>query len=419
MSDLLPIFSMVDLQNRVGTMALKSIISTIFLFALVMGVGFLGCSDADTPSNSPNFPDNGGSNGDGIGNYDPDPDPTEQPNDTSGTKGTWDLPKNEIVPGCLGRDCIPSIQRPEFIDIESASYLQDDDLVFGLVVDGQALAFPHRILDWHEVVNYDAGGKRIAVTYCPLTGSGVAIDVNTTALEGLDAALRSFGVSGLLYNNNLIVYDRVTLSNWSQMLLRCVNGRLRGTSIVVELLLETTWRSWKQMFPDSRVLSTDTGFNRPYDVFPYGNYKTDPFLLFPITHDDRRLPRKERLHGIVADRFNLTAKTYRFQIFEPARTVNDEVNGEPVVVAGMKSADFYVSYSRVADDGTVLTFDIKTESPHIYPFDLVDNEGNVWNILGEAVSGMRKGEKLKPTDSYNAYWFAWGAFFPDVPIYRF
>lgn len=112
------------------------------------------------------------------------------------------------------------------------------------------------------------------------------------------------------------------------------------------------------------------------------------------------------------------AKIYRFRLFENgARAINDDVNSNPVVIAGMESADFYISYSRLAKDGTILTFDVKTETPAIYPFDLIDNEGTVWNILGKAVSGPRSGEQLTPTVSYNAYWFAWGTFFPDVLIY--
>ncbi|MFQ6115637.1 MAG: DUF3179 domain-containing (seleno)protein [bacterium] len=143
-----------------------------------------------------------------------------------------------------------------------------------------------------------------------------------------------------------------------------------------------------------------------------GSYKIDPFLLFPISIDDTRLPRKEPLHGIITDRFEFKAKTYRFPLFENvAHASNDEVDGRPVVVAGMKSADFCISYSRVVRGGKVLTFGVKTELPNIYPFDLVDNEGNVWNVLGEAISGPRTGQKLTPTLSYNAYWFAWVHFF--------
>jgi hypothetical protein len=378
-------------------------ISIIFCFSIIFVL--FGCSNDNISSSSSNLP---------YGNYNPNEDndsspPAENPNDV---KTKWDVPGGgaEVITGCLGLDCIPSLQDPLLVSLQEATYLQDDDLVFGLIVGNAIRAYPHRILDWHEIINEHFNINDIALTYCPLTGSGVAIET--------EANLKSFGVSGLLYNNNLIPYDRGTFSNWSQMLLRCVNGPLRGTEMKTVPLIETSWKTWKQMFPNSLVVSDNTGFDRPYNIFPYGNYKTDPFLLFPIMIDDTRLPRKERLHGIITDRFEQKAKTYRFSLFENgARAINDEVNGESVVVAGMKSADFYISYSRVAQDGTILTFDVNTESPNIYPFDLVDNEGTVWNILGEAVSGPRTGERLTPTISYNAYWFAWGTFFPNVPIY--
>lgn len=378
----------------------------LFLLLFII-LTLFGCSSYDVPT-PPNRFRNYDPGGGGTGNGQP------LPNDTGGSKGTWDLPRRQIITGCLGRDCIPSLQDPELISVEEVAFLEEDDLVYGLIYENEIRCYPMRILDWHEIINQNIGNNTIAITYCPLTGSGVAVNLSKIHPE----RLVTFGVSGLLYNNNLIPYDRGTGSNWSQMLLRCVNGIFRGESIATVALIETSWKTWKKMFPNSKVVSDNTGFDRPYDIFPYGNYKTDPFLLFPITIDDKRLPRKERLYGIITDRFSLQAKTYRFSVFKQgARAINDEVNGERVVVAGMKSADFYISYSRVTQDGTVLTFDVNTESPQIYPFDLVDNEGNVWNILGEAISGPRTGEKLTPTISYNAYWFAWGAFFPNVPIH--
>jgi len=385
------------------------------IFLILINVVSFGCSSRDLPSPPDRF-----------GNYDPPNDDSDSPPPNSNPneqKTRWDVPGGggEIVRGCLGSDCIPSLQNPDLVNPDDANYLREDDLVFGLVRDNAIIAYPHKILDWHEIINQKIGTSSIAITYCPLTGSGVGIDLYSTSdlftiFTEVDELL-SFGVSGLLYNNNLVLYDRGSGSNWSQMLLQCVNGVLRGTPMVTVSLIETSWRTWKQMFPNAKVVSDNTGFDRPYDVFPYGNYKTNPFLLFGIMIDDTRLNRKERLHGIIIDRWNFKAKTYRFSLFEnEARAINDEVHGKAVVVAGMKSADFYISYSRIMS-GAVLTFDVKTDSPQIYPFDLIDNEGNVWNLLGEAISGPRIGQKLTPTISYNAYWFAWGTFFPDVPIY--
>lgn len=384
----------------------------------IVGLLMITCAGDDNPQSS----------GINIPNYDPDTGEGEEenmdppPDSTNEIKYRWDVPGGgaEVVFGCLGQDCIPSLQDPQLVPLKDAAYLQDDDLVVGLIYEGEVIAYPYRILDWHEIVNQQIGGDRIAITYCPLTGSAVAFNLTRTAENFSTPDLRTFGVSGLLYNNNLIPYDRGTSSNWSQMYLRSVNGPLRGKPLVTVPLIETSWATWKEMFPESQVLSVNTGFDRPYDIFPYGNYKVDPFLLFPITIDDTRLPRKQRLHGILTDRlFPAARRTYPFTLFsEGARAINDVVDGVPVVVAGMQSADLYISYSRVTADGTTLTFDVKTESSDIYPFDLVDQEGTVWNLLGEAISGPRKGEKLTPTRSYNAYWFAWGAFFPDVPIYR-
>jgi len=389
-------------------MKIKLITGFLFLSVLFM----FGCSRVDNPTNQiigGNF-----GTGDDGGDDTSDGETPPNPNDV---KTKWDVPggAGEIIFGCLGRDCIPSIQNPQFVTPENATYLSDDDLVYGIVFRGEARAYPMRILDWHEVVNDELNGK-VAITYCPLTGSGLGINTSFTSVE-IGENIEGFGVSGLLYNNNLIPYDRGTGSNWSQMYMRCVNGVLRGEKMITVPLIETSFKTWKKMFPDSKILSDDTGFDRPYDLFPYGNYKTVPDLLFPITVADPRLPTKERLHGIVVDRFELQAKTYRFALFSNPLAINDEINGAAVVLAGMQEADFYISYYRSMPDGAILTFDVSTENPQIYPFDLIDNEGNVWNILGECIEGSRTGETLKPTDSYNAYWFAWGSFFPNVPIY--
>ena len=380
----------------------------IILLILINIVSF-GCSSRDLPTPPDRF-----------GNYDPPDDDSDSPppDPIPNEKTRWDVPggAGEIVRGCLGLDCIPSLQNPALVNLDEANYLQDDDLILGLVRNDAVVAYPHRILDWHEVINQTLSrNSKIAITYCPLTGSGIGINLIGTAADNMGAG--SFGVSGLLYNNNLILYDRTTTSNWSQMLLRSVHGPLRGELVITVPIIETSWQTWKKMFPDSKVVSENTGLDRPYHIYPYGNYKTVPALLYGVTIDDARLHRKERLHGIIADRWNFKAKTYRFSLFEnEARAINDEVHGKPVVVAGMKSANFYISYSRIVS-GAVLTFDVKTDAPQIFPFDLIDNEGNVWNLLGEAVSGPRTGQKLIPTISYNAYWFAWGAFFPDVTIY--
>lgn len=394
----------------------------IFLICIIF---IFACSKSDSPTTtqssqqSPRLaPPAGGDNDLG------DSDDIDAANDTSGSKGTWEISRGDVVLGCFGgQDCIPAIRDPIFVSSATASYLDDDDYVFGLSIKGDARAYPEKILDWHEVVNDVFGSQQITISYCPLTGSAVALDLQKTAdpviNSRFESDLREFGISGLLYNNNLIQFDRGTGSNWSQMYLRCVNGLMRGTPMVTVPLIHTTWRTWKKMFPQSIVLAEDLGFDRNYDIFPYGNYKEVEGLLFELTVDDHRLFFKERLHGVVTSFDNLTAKTYRYNLFaDSGRAINDNADGLAVVVAGMEAADFYIAYSRRLQDGTELTFNLKTDSPSIYPFDLVDNEGTTWNILGEAIAGPRAGQKLDFADSYNAYWFAWGSFFPNVPIFQ-
>jgi hypothetical protein len=373
-----------------------------FLVLLLLPILFTSCSrDPQAPfEHDLTTPQQPASN--------PDSNNTSPSNET---KTKWDIPFGEINVGAFWKDFIVALMNPQFINVTQATYLDDEDLVLGVKIRQEVRAYPHRLLDWHEIANDKIDNMSIAVTYCPLTGSGIAIDAGTT----LEAASASFGVSGLLFNNNLIPYDRQTDSNWSQMLLRCVNGRLRGQPMEVVPLLETSWKTWKRMFPDSKVLSPNTGFNLRYDVYPYGNYRSDPFLLFPLGRDDTRLPRKARVHGIVADRYKRTAKAYPLTLFsEGVWVINDEVEGKPVVVAGSGAADLVVSFSRQMRDGTVLNFSV---APEIYPFVLIDQEGTRWNVLGEGIDGPRRGERLPQVDSYNAYWFAWGAIFPELPIY--
>ncbi|MEE9225182.1 MAG: DUF3179 domain-containing (seleno)protein, partial [Bacteroidota bacterium] len=282
------------------------------------------------------------------------PDTSTSPNDD---KYVWFI--HGIQDGGPGKDGIYALVEPPFESVAATSYLQEDDLVVGIKVGNIVKAYSHRILDWHEIVNDKFDRRSIAITYRPLTGSGVGFDIRAS-LEVATAT--TFGVSGFLWNNNLIPYDRLTDSNWSQMLLWCVNGRLRGQLAVHVPLVETTWATWKKMFPNSLVLSNETGFDRPYHIFPYGNYKTDPFLLFPISFDDKRLPRKARVHGIILGRIERgRAKAYPFDLFQgQIRAINDEAGTQPVVVAGSGPDNIIVSYSSRSLNGTRLQFDVKT-----------------------------------------------------------
>ena len=329
-------------------------------------------------------------------------------NNTNQGPTIWSIPKNEIFDGGPGKDGIPALEDPEKVSVVAGGYLLEQELVLGYFDGENAVAYPLQILDWHEIINDEVDFFPFAITYCPLTGTGIGWE------RTLNGNPTTFGVSGLIYNNNLIPYDRQTNSNWSQMRLDCVNGPLINTEIKTFQLLETRWFTWKEMYPETKVLSLNTGFDRAYGLYPYGDYKTnEDNLLFPLDIDDRRLNRKERVHGIIIDD---ASKVYRFSSFKATNTlINDVINSKEVIIVGNATKNFIVSFYPQLDDGTNLVFSVVDEGDVI----LEDNLGNKWDVFGYAVSGPAKGERLLRTESFMGYWFAWGSFYPNTEIYDF
>lgn len=319
--------------------------------------------------------------------------------------GDWLIPKNEVRDGGPGKDGIPALTTPPRVSVDDPAnhYLEDEDLVLGYYYDGEIVAYPHDILDWHEIVNDKVGEQAIAVTYCPLTGTGIGWG------RIIDGEETTFGVSGLLYNSNLIPYDRKSGSNWSQIRLECVNGSLIGTDAVVLPLVEMPWKTWKKLFPGSTIISTSTGYDRDYGSYPYGSYKTSNSLIFPAIPVDNRLHPKERVLAVVPAG---ASRIYRFESFGEGLTViQDEFKGTNLVVAGIKN-QYMVAFNAKTGDGQVLEFSAGVDEGR-----LVDQDGNEWNLFGTAVKGPRTGEQLRPVRSFMAYWFAIGAFYPGVEIY--
>lgn len=333
-----------------------------------------------------------------------------QPRNNGSVDNEWSIPVNQVFDGGPGRDGIPALDNPATVPASEGGFLIDPELVLGYYDGENAIAYPHQILDWHEIANDQLNNFSYAITYCPLTGTGIGWNrtVNGTELN--------FGVSGLLFNNNLIPFDRDTRSNWSQMRLDCVNGSRRGSEIETFQLVETRWSSWKEMYPNTTVVSTNTGVDRPYGTYPYGDYRiNENNLLFPLSLDDRRLNRKERVHGLIIEN---EAKVYRFSSFSSGGVslINDNFNNEEVVIVGNTARNFIVSfYRRLTESESPRNFTALDEKNVI----LADNLGNKWDIFGYAVEGPDKGKRLRNTKSFMGYWFAWGTFYPNVEIHDF
>lgn len=330
----------------------------------------------------------------------------------------WLIPSNLVVSGGVGKDGIPSLNNPETISADKADYITDEDLVVGIVVNGQARAYPHAILDWHEVINEDFPNKPLNISYCPLTGTAIVYEriINQRKLN--------FGISGFLYNSNLIMFDRETDSHWTQMRLQCDQGELVGTKLKVYPSIETSWGAWKKLYSNTAVLSTNTGFNRNYNsggsvyaMEGYADLNSQPWFI--ITFRDDRLPPKQRVHGIIFGEGpdNYQTRVYLIDKNKEKRIINDSIANNPVLIIDDGMDNFVISYSRQVN-GTTLSFTFENKID-TFPFTLKDNEtGSSWNLLGEAIEGPLKGERLEKTLSYNAYWFAWGTFFVGADIYE-
>ncbi|MGI9201218.1 MAG: DUF3179 domain-containing protein [Woeseiaceae bacterium] len=322
------------------------------------------------------------------------------------TVDQWLIPPEQVVDGGPGLDGIPALENPVFESAATIERVEDSDLVIVVQSGDQVKVYPHDILDYHEVVNDGSDDAPFTVSYCPLTGSAVGWHGNS------DDANSTYGVSGLLFNSNLILYDRQTRSFWSQMLQISVNGRRIRERPEYFKVFETRFATLKMMYPDAQVLTRITGHSRDYDDYPYGTYRTHTGLLFPVERQDNRRHPKERIVGI----HNATsAKLYQLSEFgDTTQAINDQFAGQSIVVIGNTALNFSAIYSSELADGTVLSFmPIQNDLPNV----MQDTEGNIWNVFGTAVSGPRAGEELQATASYVAMWFAWVAHFTEVQLH--
>ncbi|MBI2012810.1 DUF3179 domain-containing protein, partial [Candidatus Curtissbacteria bacterium] len=211
------------------------------------------------------------------------------------------IPLGRLRSGGPPKDGIPSIDNPQFVtSSEAEKFLKSDDPVLGLVYKGIVRAYPHRIMNWHEIVNDtlpssgQAAGDPILVTYCPLCFTGIAFE------RKIDGQETTFGVSGKLYNSNLVMYDRSSETLWNQLGGEAIIGKHVGKKLK-QIPLETIlWRDWKTKHPNTQVLSTDTGYNRNYDANPYEGYETNQDT-FGTEFEDERLHPKAKIWGIEID----------------------------------------------------------------------------------------------------------------------
>ena len=272
-------------------------------------------------------------------------------------------------------------------------------------------------MTWHEIVNDTVAGVPVAVTYCPLCNSGV------TFLREVGDRTLSFGTSGMLYADNLVMYDRQTESLWPQLTGQASIGVLTGTKLTAIPMGTVAWNEFRETHPTALVLSKETGFDRPYGSNPYVGYD-DPNgeLLFGLPGEpDDRLPVKERVIGL-DDGPDSVAVVRSVLVGRPPQEVRV---GERVVVLwhrpGQTSALDEPLIAGGADIGTVGVFAPEVDGRRLHfrgrngQFEDAQT-GSRWNVLGRAVAGPLKGEQLVTFQHLDTFWFAWVTFHPDTEL---
>ncbi len=317
----------------------------------------------------------------------------------------WAIPVEQVRDGGVGRDGIKSIDAPLRVLATQASFLNDDDLVLGVVYNGKPVAYPHKILDYHEIVNDKIDDFAFSISYCPLTGTGVLYD------RTIDGKETTFGVSGLLYNSNLILYDRESSSLWSQMLLKSVNGVQLNANAPFYQLIETTFGTWKNWYPGTEVFTVDLRIAPNYDQYPYGDYKTNnDYLLFSVPIELKTIPNKERVLGV---KVGEQVTYYRFRTFGQLNSyVTKEFNGEELLVFGSEKDNYMMAYFTKTTDGEKVSVReslLGIEEGGLF----MDTSGTKWDIFGVAYEGPGKGDQLVIPTNFIGYAFAWAAFYPN------
>ncbi len=309
---------------------------------------------------------------------------------------------DEIRWGGVVRDGIPPLDHPKMMRAREAAYLADDNIVFGIERNGDARAYPKRILAWHEMVRDRIGGEELNGVYCTLCGSMIFYRV---VIKGVHHTL---GTSGFLYRSNKLMYDAATKSLWSTLTGTPAVGPLVGKGIELEPLfvVTTTWGEWRKRHPDTRVLSLDTGHRRDYaEGAAYRDYFATDELMFGVPRLDERLPNKAEVLALRFGRAPADPLAIAADFLRTRSVYHDRLGGvEFVVLTDPSGANrVYASAGRrfVRWDGREAA---------------EDAEGNRWLVSEAAL--RRGGAALDRLPAHRAFWFGWYSAYPKTRLIK-
>lgn len=321
-----------------------------------------------------------------------------------GSTVRWD----EVSWGGVEVDGIPALDDPKVMAASEASYLADDAPVFGVVLNGEARAYPNQILDWHEMTNDELGGVPISLTWCTLCGAPLVFK----ASRGEDEPRLTFGSSGLLYRSNKLMYDRATDTLWNQMTGRPVIGKRveRGDVAPLELLnvRTTTWGAWRADYPETTTIRLETGFERDYRVgAAYGEYFSSPRTMFPVAAPSGRYLPKERI--MVA-----------YLEGRAVSTTLEDLRKRRVVALGDPKSGLHLVSLEPADgpehdpklhpihDALAFATGARRFKPTSNPRVLTDEDGDSWQVTDAELTHPTKGS-CKRVPNHPAFGFSWDA----------
>ncbi len=301
---------------------------------------------------------------------------------------------DEVRWGGVVQDGIPPLRQPAMVAAGEADYLDDDNVVFGLEVNGDARAYPQRILAWHEMFTDTVGGVPVAGVYCTLCGSMILYE------SSVDGVRYELGTSGFLFRSNKLMYDRATQSLWNTLWGTPVIGRLVGEGIRLprRSVVTTTWGEWRRRHPTTTVLSIDTGYRRDYgEGVAYRDYFATDELMFNTSQTDRRLPNKAEVLGLVFG----------------------DGDARPLAIAAVYAREHPLLHERVGESELVVLTD-RSGAMRVYgtggrrfeAWDgdsrLTDAEGRAWTLHEDRLQlDTVDAVSLPRLPSHSAFWFGW------------
>ena len=305
---------------------------------------------------------------------------------------------DEVRWGGVKQDGIPPLRQPKMITADNASYLEDDNVIFGIEINGDARAYPKRILAWHEMFIDEIGGTEFAGVYCTLCGAVILYKT----VHG--DTRHQLGTSGFLYRSNKLMYDKDTQSLWNTTWGEPVIGPLVGKGIKLErsFLVTTTWGEWRRRHPTTTVLSLETGYRRDYgEGVAYHSYFATDDLMFSISTRDNRLKNKDEVLALVFPEHSLKSMAI----------AADYLEKNPVYTSALDQLNFVVLTDKSGANRVY-----RTDGVEFIDYDrdasVTDSDGRTWELFEDKLRHKQM-ERLR-LPAHRAFWFGWHAAYPDT-----